>query len=665
MRITRIKIKNFGPFYKEHEIEFPREGYGIHILRGNNGQGKTSLQRAMLWGFYGKVLDRTNKEIPMTSLLNRTACKESDFTFSVSIHFNHENKVWCITRKTQAGANKENLYERNMQLFITKDSEPQNNPQLTIERILPHDVSRFFFFDGEMLRDYEELLDQDSANMKILRDSIERILGIPYLRLARDDLNHIVNETDIEKARLMKRLGVKEYDQLANDFQIVVDNIVRLERSIKDLDSQITTNEQQIADKKRKQADLRSVHDYATERNSIDQQIKVLENKKETQDVKLKDLNSKLYKTVLLPMASNVMTQLDIKHKTAMAKYDKKQQLLARANSLNQCVVAGKCDLCETVIQGHKRDELQYQLKTIAEEIKSLTQIPEPNLEFAEYKGVLESLLKNPLNAGTYAAISKVLSDINYDKARLEGRRNDLSQKLIDVDEEEPFRIETEIRVLSEEHGRLLQEKTQITGDLAFALDRKSDLEQKMARIDKEELKALESRIQNCKIIAEVFDKSIEAYRESRRKEVEAQATDIFRRIRSKEDFERLIINQNFGLCIMTKNGTVLDKAEWRSAGEEQVVALALIGALNKCSKTVAPVFMDTPFGRFDNYHVGKVLNYLPSISEQIVLLVTDREFSNADQLLLQGKIVSDFTLEHKGERDGSFISKTLGRGVD
>jgi DNA sulfur modification protein DndD len=185
-----------------------------------------------------------------------------------------------------------------------------------------------------------------------------------------------------------------------------------------------------------------------------------------------------------------------------------------------------------------------------------------------------------------------------------------------------------------------------------------------MSRINENELNQLTDNIKNCKIVSEIFEKSIDSYREGRRKEVEIQATDIFKQIRSKEDFARLSINDNFGLSIITKSGTILDKSEWRSAGEEQVVALALIGALNKCSKTVAPVFMDTPFGRLDNKHVGKVLKYLPTMSEQIVLLVTDREFSKADEILLEGKIVSDFTIVHKGEREGSRIFKTPSGGM-
>ena len=73
MKLERVTICNFGPFHKEHTIEFQGDGSGVHIIRGNNGQGKTSILRAILWCLYGQVEDRTKKPVPLTSLINKTA----------------------------------------------------------------------------------------------------------------------------------------------------------------------------------------------------------------------------------------------------------------------------------------------------------------------------------------------------------------------------------------------------------------------------------------------------------------------------------------------------------------------------------------------------------------------------------------------------------------
>lgn len=160
-----------------------------------------------------------------------------------------------------------------------------------------------------------------------------------------------------------------------------------------------------------------------------------------------------------------------------------------------------------------------------------------------------------------------------------------------------------------------------------------------------------------------IFEKSVSIYREKRRIEVESKATEIFRQIRSKKDFAELKINTNFGLSIVTEDGTIINKSEWRSAGEEQLVALALIGALNKCAQIAAPVFMDTPFARLDTKHGQKILSYIPNLSEQVAIFVTDREYRKEDEKYLSDKVVSDYTLVHKGEKTGTIIMKTSSIG--
>ena len=70
-----------------------------------------------------------------------------------------------------------------------------------------------------------------------------------------------------------------------------------------------------------------------------------------------------------------------------------------------------------------------------------------------------------------------------------------------------------------------------------------------------------------------------------------------------------------------------------------------MIGALNKCAKIQSPVFMDTPFGRLDIEHGRNVLAFLPELSEQTVLLVTDRELRLGEETAFIESVVTDLAL--------------------
>jgi DNA sulfur modification protein DndD len=74
---------------------------------------------------------------------------------------------------------------------------------------------------------------------------------------------------------------------------------------------------------------------------------------------------------------------------------------------------------------------------------------------------------------------------------------------------------------------------------------------------------------------------------------------------------------------------------EQLSAGERQLLALAIMLALREVSGVPMPVIVDAPLGRLDSDHrLSMVQNYLPRVSHQVILLVTDTEVD--DQVLSQ-----------------------------
>jgi DNA sulfur modification protein DndD len=660
LNITRIRVHNFGPFYGDHELVFPENGSGVHIIRGNTGQGKTSLQRAILWALYGNVKDRRGKDIVPTSLLNFIAQKEKKFDFHVNIHFNQDGKEWVISRQMSANAHQDSLYQKNLVLSVTEEGVAKTgNPQQYIERIIPHDLSRFYFFDGEMLREYENLLEQESDSIKVLKNSIEHILGIPYLVTARDDLKQIQTGFERDRARMIRTLGGRDYEQLSEDYDGICDSIESCDNNIARMNKQIQEVEHEIYILKRTLVDLEPIHKLAEEQIKLEGDIKQKNEKINAELLKIQPLNANLYKNILSDVATNIITKFNEIHEIKMEKYNKKQYLLKQFRDIEESINKVKCYLCGHVLDFEELSSLESQKKVLNADIETLTEIPEPNLEYERYKLILENMMKTQINREEYFIIENTKIKLEYDIAILQTRLSDIKAKLKDVDDDEPSRIISNISKLDEELGRLkasleTERKTKETD-----LDIKSKLDQQLSSINKEELNIIKKRIETVKKISTIFNDAITMYREIRRQEVQAESTRIFRQLRSKDYFDSLQINDNYGLYILTKGGDMLNKAEWRSAGEEQIVAFALVGALNRCTQIEAPIFMDTPFSRLDLTHGSKVISYVPTMAQQVVLLVTDRELRYEDEKNLSGYVKSDHTLIHRGEDRGSFIIKT------
>jgi len=572
-------------------------------------------------------------------------------------------KKYRVIRGIKARAHKDKAYEEGMTLEMYIDGRIVSEPEHQIQRILPSDVSRFYFFDGEMLRDYEELLEEDSRAMALLRDSIERVLGVPYFKMARSDLEAVRKKFEKERARIMRQLGGKDLEELAEVQQMLQEDLDELDKTIKELNIQKETLDNQIAENKRKLADMEEVRELANKRLEIEKNIEINKRKKESEITERNSIVERLYKTVLGPIASTLIEKFGIQSQKALEMYNQKQRALEHADKLKKGIEKSRCAYCGTILDEKKLKELEEELEETKLKIKQLTQVPEPNLEYEHSKNTLKKMLEDVISSEDLESIDKRINEYDYEIARLRSELEKVNSKLEHVDAEEPSKLEYIIRTDSQESGRLTGIIETKKEEKIRLLEEKSELDRKIDAIPQEQLKKLNERIAFTESIRKVFEHAISKFRDEQRTMVEKTATDIFREIRSKKEFDRLRINDQYGLSIITINNTVLNRSEWRSSGEEQLVALSLIGALNKCAQIKAPIFMDTPFGRLDVEHGERVLKYLPKMSEQIVLLVTDREFREGDEMHLAGNIKTDLSLTYKGEKEGSIIYPTTSGG--
>lgn len=658
MLIEKISINNFGPYYQEHEIDFSDKSKGVHIIRGGNGQGKTSLQRAIIWALYGKVYDRKRQQIRETSLINQNAVNDGKYELGITIYFTHEGKNCILFRQMNAKNHRDKSYEEGMILTLTRDGEISQDPQNEIERILPYDISRFYFFDGEMLRDYEELL-EDNNRSKLLKNSIELILGVPFFKNAIDDLNFIKNKFEKKRNQTIKNCGGKNYEELSDDLNSIAERFEEKNKLINTLQGQLAVIQEEISSKKSELSRLKDVKDMGELRIELEFKIKDEEKNREAKLKDIRQLVTGLYKTLLIPISENVILQLDEKAKMSYGKYNQKQKLLGKAEILSKGIAESKCRTCGTVLNKEKLEQFEHDIKSINEEIDRLTEVPEPNLEYEHQKIRLERMKEKATNRTDFINIEKEISKIDSNLILYKSELASLLIKLKEVDSEEPRILLKEIEDRISEEGRLQGELKFQKEECEELRDLKGELDGKIKSIPRKDINDLNNAIEHISPLIDIFEKAIALYRDDRKQEIENIATAIFHRIRSKDGFDRLKINDQFGLSIITDKGTVLDRSEWRSSGEEQLVALSLIGALNKCTQIKAPVFMDTPFGRLDIQHGKRVLNYLPELTEQLVLLVTDREFKKGDEIILNGKINSDHSIIFKSEAEGSIILKT------
>jgi DNA sulfur modification protein DndD len=95
------------------------------------------------------------------------------------------------------------------------------------------------------------------------------------------------------------------------------------------------------------------------------------------------------------------------------------------------------------------------------------------------------------------------------------------------------------------------------------------------------------------------------------------------------------------------------------SAGEKQLMVIAILWALAICSKKRLPVIIDTPLSRLDSMHrTSLVTTYFPQASDQTIILSTDSEIDHNYYELMKDSVGDEFTLNYSEETRSTTILK-------
>ena len=158
------------------------------------------------------------------------------------------------------------------------------------------------------------------------------------------------------------------------------------------------------------------------------------------------------------------------------------------------------------------------------------------------------------------------------------------------------------------------------------AIDRAQTLKDKLElTLPPSDLKDLQDKY---KALINVFRHTIDDLSNSVKKEIEKTEEDKEIIIHScKKD--TLKINDLYGLDVIDGNGN----SKQTSAAGDQIVALSLLHGLKKSTGIEGPLLIDTPFARIDLDHREKMLQVIPEMSKQCILLVHSGEISRESEL--------------------------------
>lgn len=633
MKLIELTTRNFMPYKGDMSVSFPTDpDRNVMLVFGDNMRGKTSLLNALRWTFYGEAMGRHSREIPLHHLPNKDAALEGDWTMDTCVTFEDDGHAYELRRRATKRAlvsvpHRPEDFE--VVRMLKKDGMILGDHLVDLElnRFAPKQTSRFFLFDGELLQEYENLLLEGSAQGQLIKDAIEQALGVPALIRGREDAQTIRKQAqkqytkDLEKmsgferqaerrASLQNSIDIIEADVLAlaaslaatNGERIELDDFIEKAEKVYQAKDRLTAAQKSLKENTERQAELggeRLSHIRDAWRELVRSQLTLKRDQ-------LTDSSQKI---------SEVLIQ--------------RGQMQARITHLTNSIRTELCEACGQTLHADKREKAAAELGKLEIEIRSLVVDAQANLTISTQINGLNKMLR-PGPAGELLSADRELLRLSVAQTTLDNEIDKLEEIMKGQDAVEMTRKRARRDGLVKEEGRIQQEVNQAKTKLDKA-------EKDLAMVAKtlENVPAAHgtrsSRVARLSgQLDDVFSRSIDRLRDDLKRRVEALANEAFKKMTTQSKYSGLRINSNYGLTILDERG---QDVTVRSAGAEQIVALSLIDGLSRAGTSAGPVVMDTPFGRLDPNHRANILAYLPTTTNQLILLVHDGEVSKTGEM--------------------------------
>jgi len=644
VRIKQLMLENFRPFCGRHTIDLSVEkSRPVILIKALNDVGKTSLFKAIQFCLYGS---KATGEKAFRHV-NRTACTQNDGRTSVKLIFDHEEKLYEITRFVEFKKSPPGSFPdvSDEVLEVRVDGIPEKlesikEQNIYIEAILPEDASQFFLFDGEDIQKYTR-----HPPGERVKEAIEMVLGIRELLNAREDIEDISRDLgreldDLLVERSKHAQEAVAVENLGNDITQIRNKIAELGDRIKQAEENVRSCDETLKKHTAIQAKIESRKQAEHNRDLLREQIKANENK-------IRDFNRHLGVILVAPLLLE------------LSRLGRKTVPHWKRAAISAVLQSDFC-ICDRPIDQSTRERferildrnlgvssLQY-LGDQATELLFDTQPEalEKNLyEILAQRRDLESNLV--LQEQTISDLDKEIGgreDLADDiKAAADTRRRaavDLQQYIVEKQAKE-----MDLETKNSEYGRRQAKLAEQFTD--------KDIESKKAHLRSSE--ACETAVKEA--IDELVDKS--------KQRVAELASKVFLELTNAPRlYQGIEITNEYELKIKTIGGTtrpVWDQSP--SAGQSQIIATAYIAALNRYTAREAPVIIDTPIGRLDPIHKRNLIEYYPEIGPQVIILYQPSELSSEDIEPIEKCIASEWLLERDPSNpDASIFRRVKGR---
>ncbi|AFY92052.1 DNA sulfur modification protein DndD [Chamaesiphon minutus] len=645
MLFRELVLENFGSYLGKNTINLlpdsSADSRPIILIGGMNGGGKTTIMDALRLALYGaRAQCSTRGNLSYSDFLDQCVSRQTPLSEKTRVELAFEVAEEGELREIRIVR----YWERNpkdgkdtLGILVNDwaDKMLLNTWEEYIENLLPLGISNLFLFDGEQVK---ELAEQETPPVGVF-DAIQSLLGLELAERLATDLDVLVTRKRRDIATSKQLEAIDEIESRLEQQQL---ELTTLTSELERLDAKLVVaieQERQAFDKFVLEGGKIAAQgtELALESKAIQTQIDRLRHD-------LAELAAgNLPLGLIAPLLTEVRDRsaIELRHQQGKAALE---VLVDRDRRLLEFLDR------QQLLDNQIADVRAF----LANENHNL--VKEVELESSVYLGAdlevmarLDRILTSELDRDLHQA-----SNLQTQLTKLEIELDFVDRQIAEAASPEEYtRLKAQETTARELVVQLKADK--ISSDRRYAeLDRiVTKTKQELANYTEKNIQLKNDRhiidsIAKVKATLQVFKEKLTLKKINK---LENEVTECFRYLLHKSELVgRVTIDSTtFTLSLHDRDGKLLPKHRL-SAGEKQLLAIALLWGLARVSGRQLPIAIDTPLGRLDSSHRTNLIErYFPAASEQVILLSTDTEVAESEvaKLREQGAITREYILEH------------------
>ncbi|MBF7081852.1 AAA family ATPase [Desulfallas sp. Bu1-1] len=663
MLLKNLRLTNFRQFKGEQLISFSTyPDRNVTIIMGENGSGKTTLAQAFTWCLYGDTDFEDKSMLSKAVALNMLPDEEA--SVRVELDLVHNGIEYTIIREQKYSKDSSGNLRRPSQTtfkiaFKGADGQREFVPDLETEirmkEILPKELSKYFFFDGERIEKMSKEIRRGKS--KEFAEAVKSLLGLSAFTAA---LNHLKSRSPSSVIRSYDNSYDAGSDvriaQYTKEIDELDDKIDAITRRLAEIDKEEAIAQDKCDELKEKIVKFKDSEDLAKEREALRKKLNgLISSKASSTAVLLRTFNNNAQQYFAKKMMKDALQLLSEADKLDKGIPDIHERTIKFLIDRGSCICNNK---------------IEFNNDAYKALMKVLEYIPPQSLGSLIGQFVRDCESKSKGGSSLFEDISeqyRIIRNFETDYADVENKIKLIEERLVNMEnvgllQKELINYERRLNYLKKERDELNIEQGSYETQKKLKIAERKELTLKDEANRKIEVYKAYAQYMYDVLLDEYTQKETET-----RNQLQKTVNGIFKHIYNGG--LALSLDENYNVNIIVNDFRGYNSDVETSTAQSISVIFAFIAGVIKMARDSQndenemlvsepyPLVMDAPLSAFDKTRIQTVCDILPKVAEQVIIFIKDTDGELAETHMGQ-QVGARYLFDKKNEFETYLVTR-------